>query len=382
MLNKMKNLLLIIIFGLSVTACTPTRNAETIKADIKKKQVTIDELTIQINELNTELQKMNGTELYSGRKVSVETMEAVKAEFDHFFTATGEVESVNEAFISPEVNGQVVKIAVKEGQKVRKGQLLAKLNTSLIEKNIQEIKTQKAFAKTMYDKQSDLWKRNIGSERQYLQAKNNYESLENKYQTLKTQYDMSVITAPFAGVVEDIIIKEGELAGPGVRIMQLVALDELIVKARLSEAYLSSIKEGKTVDLSFPSYPELNMQATVSRTGNVINKQNRTFIVEIKINNTANELKPNMLVNVLFNDYSGSDNFVVPSVLIKKDLKGRYLYVINKEGENITAAKRYIETGKSYKDKSEVISGLKMGDLIITAGYNHVSDGSVVSITK
>jgi len=380
MLNKMKNILLIIILGISVVACTPTHDAESVKADIKEKQATIEELTAQINELNAELQEMSGNQVYSGKKVSVKTMEAVKEEFDHFFTATGEIESVNEAFISPEVNGQVVKIAVKEGQKVRKGQLLAKLNTSLIEKNIQEIKTQKAFAKTMYDKQSDLWKRNIGSERQYLEAKNNYESLENKYQTLKTQYDMSVITSPFAGVIEDIMVKEGELAGPGVRIMQLVSLDELIIKARLSEAYLSSIKEGKTVELTFPSYPELNMQATVSRTGNVIHKQNRTFIVEIKINNTGNELKPNMLVNVLFNDYSGNDNFVVPSVLIKKDLKGRYLYVVNNEGENKTAAKRYIETGRSYKDKTEVISGLSTGDLIITAGYNHVSDGSIISI--
>jgi len=288
MLNKMKNILLIIIVGFSVMACTPTHDAETIKADIKQKQAAIEDLTIQIDELNAELLALNGDKVYSGKKVAIKTMEAKKEKFDHFFTATGEIESVNEAFISPEVNGQVMKIAVKEGQKVRKGQLLAKLNTSLIEKNIQEIKTQKAFAKT--------------SERQYLEAKNNYESLENKYQTLKTQYDMSVITAPFAGVIEDIMIKEGELAGPGVRIMQLVALDELIIKVKLSEAYLSSIKEGKTVDLSFPSYPDLNMQATVSRTGNVINKQNRTFIVEIKINNTGNELKPNMLVNVLFNE--------------------------------------------------------------------------------
>ncbi len=380
MLNKMKKLVLIIIIGISVVACTPTRDAETIKKEIREKQSTKEELTIQINELETELLKINGNTIYSGKKVAIKTMVAKKEKFDHFFTATGEIESVNEAFISPEVNGQVVKIAVVEGQKVKKGQLLAKLNTSLIEKNIQEVKTQKTFAKTMYDKQSDLWNRNIGSERQYLEAKNNYESLENKYQTLKTQYDMSVITSPFSGVVEEIMIKEGELAGPGMMLMQVVSLNDLIIKAKLSEAYLSSIEVGETVSLTFPSYSDLKMEAVISRMGNVISKQNRTFIVEIKLNNSNNSLKPNMLVNVLFNDYSGADNFVVPSILVKKDLNGRYLYVVAKKGENDIASKKYIETGKSYKDKTEVVDGLKISDLIITDGYNHVSDGSVVNI--
>lgn len=361
-------------------ACTPTHDEGSIKKEIKEKQSAIEELKVQIGELETELLKTNSNAVYSGKKVAIKIMEASKEKFDHFFTATGEIESVNEAFISPEVNGQVVKIAVIEGQKVRKGQLLAKLNTSLIEKNIQEVNTQKEFAKTMYEKQSDLWKRNIGSERQYLEAKNNYESLENKYQTLKTQYDMSVITSPFSGVVEEIMIKEGELAGPGMMLMQVVSLNDLIIKAKLSEAYLSSIEVGETVSLTFPSYPELNMEAVISRTGNVINKQNRTFIVDIKLNNSNNELKPNMLVNVLFNDYSGADNFVVPSILVKKDLKGRYLYVVGKSGENDIASKKYVETGKSYKDKTEVVSGLTSGDLIITDGYNHVSDGSVVNV--
>lgn len=380
MLNYMKNILLIIIIGMSIVACTPTHDEGSIKKEIKEKQSAIEELKVQIGELETDLLKTNSNAVYSGKKVAIKIMEASKEKFDHFFTATGEIESVNEAFISPEVNGQVVKIAVIEGQKVRKGQLLAKLNTSLIEKNIQEVNTQKEFAKTMYEKQSDLWKRNIGSERQYLEAKNNYESLENKYQTLKTQYDMSVITSPFSGVVEEIMIKEGELAGPGMMLMQVVSLNDLIIKAKLSEAYLSSIEVGETVSLTFPSYPELNMEAVISRTGNVINKQNRTFIVDIKLNNSNNELKPNMLVNVLFNDYSGADNFVVPSILVKKDLKGRYLYVVGKSGENDIASKKYVETGKSYKDKTEVVSGLTSGDLIITDGYNHVSDGSVVNV--
>lgn len=380
----MKNLLFILIIGISVSACNPERDAETVKKEITEIQSTIEELNTQIQELETELVSMNNgdSKIYTGKKIAVRTMNASKRKFEHYFEATGEIESVNEAFISPEVNGQVVNIAVIEGQKVTKGQLLAKLNTSLIEKNIQEVETQMEFAKIMYDKQSDLWNRNIGSERQYLEAKNNYESLHNKLQTLKTQYDMSVITAPFSGVVEDIMIKKGELAGPGMMLMQVVSLDNMVIKARLSEAHLSSVRVGETVSISFPSYPDMKMNAEITRTGNVINKQNRTFIVEIKLKNFDNRLKPNMLVNILFNDYSGVDNFVIPSILIKKDLQGRYLYVVSKKGDLDIALKRYVETGKSYMDMSEVISGLKTNELVITDGYNNVSDGSIINLIK
>lgn len=380
----MKNLLFILIIGISVSACNSDRDTETVKKEITEIQLTIEELNTQIQELETELVGMNNTDnkTYTGKKIAVRTMIASKQNFEHYFEATGEIESVNEAFISPEVNGQVVKIAVVEGQKVNKGQLLAKLNTSLIEKNIQEVQTQMEFAKIMYGKQSDLWNRNIGSERQHLEAKNNYESLHNKLQTLKTQYDMSVITAPFSGVVEDIMIKKGELAGPGMMLMQIVSLDNMVVKAKLSEAHLSSIKVGETVSISFPSYHDLKMEANITRVGNVINKQNRTFIVEIKLKNFDNRLKPNMLVNILFNDYSGTDNFVVPSILIKKDIQGRYLYIIGKKDNLDMAVKKYVETGKSYKDMSEVVSGLEVGELIITDGYNNVSDGSIVNMIK
>lgn len=380
----MKKLLFILIVGISVAACNPERNTETVKKEITEIKSSIDELNIQLQELETELMNINsnGNKTYNGKKIAVRTITASKQKFEHYFEATGELESVNEAFISPEVNGQVVKIAVVEGQKVKKGQLLAKLNTSLIEKNIQEIETQLEFAKTMYGKQSDLWNRNIGSERQYLEAKNNYESLHNKLQTLKTQYDMSVITAPFTGIVEDIMIKKGELAGPGMMLMQVVSLDNMVVKAKLSEAHLSSVNVGETVSISFPSYPDLKMNAEITRAGNVINKQNRTFVVEIKLENSDHRLKPNMLVNVLFNDYSGSDNFVIPSILIKKDLQGRYLYVVNKKDNLDLAEKRYVETGKSYQDMSEVISGLSIDELVITDGYNNVSDGSVVNLIK
>lgn len=378
----MKKIILIIAVVISITACNSERTAETITKEIQSNESTIETLNSEIAILKKELRDLQPDSVYTGKKVAVRTMKLHSQDFAHFFEAAGEVESVNEAFISPEVNGQIEKIAVKEGDKVKKGQLLAKLNTSLIEKNIEEVKTQLSFAKTMYNKQSELWDKKIGSERQYLEAKNNYEGLVNKLKTLRSQYDMSVITAPFAGVVEDILLKKGELAGPGVRLMQLVDLDKLVVKAKLSESYLSSIKEGDEVVVSFPSYSNLEINATVSRVGNVINKSNRTFVVEVELNNSDNRLKPNMLANITINDYYSENSIIVPSILIKHDLSGKYLFVIEQKGNNMIATKKYVTPGKSYKSKTEILSGLKEGEVIITDGYNNVSDGGVVNIIK
>lgn len=378
----MKKIISIITIVITMMACNNERTAETITKEIQSKESSIETLNSEIAKLKTELNDLQPDSVYTGKKIAVRTMKLQSQDFDHFFEAAGELESVNEAYISPEVNGQIEKIAVHEGDKVKKGQLLAKLNTSLIEKNIDEVKTQLAFAKTMFEKQSELWEKKIGSERQYLEAKNNYESLENKLKTLRSQYDMSVITAPFAGEVEDIILKKGELAGPGVRLMQLVALDKLVLKAKLSESYLSSIKEGDKVVVSFPSYSNLEINAVVSRVGNVIDKSNRTFMVEVELNNSDNRLKPNMLANITINDYSSKNSIVVPSVLIKHDLSGKYLFVTEKKGNNIIATKKYVTPGKSYKSKTEILSGLKDGEIIITDGYNNVSDGGVVKIIK
>ena len=378
----MKNTFLILTIIISPVACNSERTAETIKSEIEEKENSIEALNSDIEELVAELNELNPDSEYTGKRIAVRTITLNPTTFEHYFEAAGEIESVNEAYISPEVNGQIEEIPVKEGQKVKKGQLLVKLNTNLIEKNIAEIKTQMNFAKTMYDKQSELWNKKIGSEVQYLQAKNNYETLQDKYKTLKTQYDKSLITAPFSGEVEDILLKEGELASPGIRLMQLVSLDKLVLKAKLSEFYISSIKEGDRVVVSFPSYSHLQVDATVTRVGNVIDKQNRTFIVEIELDNHDNRLKPNMLANITINDYSAKNSMVIPSVLIKHDLSGKYIFVLNQDGKLNKAKKKYVVPGKSYKSKTEILSGLNEGDTIITDGYNNVSEGSVVKIIK
>ena len=191
---------------------------------------------------------------------------------------------------------------------------------------------------------------------------------------------MSIIRSPINGLVEEILIKQGELASPGMQLMQIVDLDNLQVISKLSESYLPVIKKGDMVSITFPSYPDLTLDRPVTRIGNVINKQNRTFLVVVDISNQGGKLKPNLLANIKINDYNSSSSIVVPSMVIREDLVGSYLYVAEKNGENMISVKKYIEVGKAYRDQTEVISGLSIGDEIITDGYSNVSDGSYIQI--
>ena len=300
--------------------------------------------------------------------------------FDHFIEVSGTIEAVNAAFISPEMGGQIKKIYVNEGDRVSKGQTLASLNSSTIDKNIDELNTGLEYASIIFNKQKKLWDQKIGSEIDFLTAKNTKEGLKDKLETLKAQLELLIIKAPFDGIIDDIIQKVGELAAPGAQMMQLVNLNKLYINADVAETYLPVIRKGDRVELSFPTYPELAMNVPVHRIGNIIHPQNRTVNMQLKINNKNEQLKPNGLAIIQINDYSTDGALVVPSIVIKQDMKGSFLYIAKKGGKSFVAEKKYVQAGIFYKDQSMIISGLNAGDKVIIEGYNQISDGSEIEI--
>ena len=374
----MKKLIILFIVTSFMLSCNPEITDDSRNQDIKKYKDEILVLQGKIKELESQLPD-NGL---NANNIKVRAQKVNRKHFSRYFEATGELEAKNEAYISPEVSGQITKISVIEGQKVSKGQLLAKLNTSLIEKNIEEVITQLNLAEIFYNKQTELWNKGVGSERQYLETKNNYESLKNKLATLQEQYNMSIIRSPIAGYVESIMLKQGELASPGMQLMLIVDLDKLYVSAKLSESYLPVIKKGDVVEITFPTYPDIILEEKVTRVGNVLNKQNRTFMVEVEINNLDGRLKPNLLATIKINDYYAENAIIVPSLVIREDVIGSYLYVAEQNEHNWISKKKYVETGRSYMNESEVLSGVSDDDLIITDGYGNVSDGTYIEIIE
>ena len=374
----MKKLLIVASMIVLVGACN-MNSTEMLEEQLKKKKDQVRELNDQIASLEEQLAQDPGEETATFLvPVSVKVMDPEP--FEHYIEITGKLEAEEDAFISPEISGQIDRIYVMEGQSVDKGRLLVSLNTSITESSIQEVKTGLELAIKLYEKQKELWDQKIGSELQYLEAKNAKEQAEARLATLEAQLDMARIKAPFSGVVETIMLKEGELAAPGMQVIQMVSLNNLKLYGNISERYMTSIKKGDMVIVTFPDAEGLNIKLPIHRVGNVIDNASRTFRIEIKINNRQKPLKPNMYSTIQVNDFSSSSAFVAPSISIKQDIKGNYLYLATREEGVLKARKRYIETGPSYRDQTMIKEGVSQGEEVIVKGFAQVSDGVNIAV--
>jgi len=312
--------------------------------------------------------------------LSVRVLKLEYHPFQHYFSANGTVEAVDYAYISPEINGQIKEIHVKEGQRVQKGHLLVSLNSEVIRNGIKELESGLELAQTVFNKRKDLWEKNIGSEIQYLQAKTEKDSMENRLESLKAQLKMANIKAPISGIVDKIHLKAGELASPGLPLIQLVDLSKVYVNTEVSEAYLPKLQKGDIVNVSFPTFPQLSRETPIHRTGNIIRVENRTFLVQLKLDNTEEKLKPNMIAIVKMKDFYAQSALVVPSIIIKNDLTGSYCYVAQSVDGKLTAQKAYVEPGLSEGHMTMINKGLEAGQEVITEGYNLVKHGMAVTV--
>ena len=294
----------------------------------------------------------------------------------------GYVEAIKQASLSPETRGKLQTVYVKEGEMVKKGDLLAKLNTGVIDNTIDEVRSNLSLAVTVFEKQSRLWEKEIGSEVQYLEAKTKKESLEKKLKSLSSQRDLHDIRASFDGVVDRIYSKEGEVLSPGIPFAELVQLDQVYAVVDVSEKYISKIKKNDKVEILFPSLGIDKKEGSVLRTSHVINKKNRTFRVEVLLQNTRHELKPNMMTIISFEEVRLKDAVKVANKAVQKDMRGYFIYKVEQTEKGDKVLKQYVKTGLSNNIYTLIENGVKPGEKVIIDGYNQVSDGSFVDIVK
>lgn len=368
------------MFAALMVGCSSNETQEALRNQLSKLKDTQLDLNHQIKEIEKKLEAMEADDDMSGY-VPVITQELKTEPFNHYILLNGKVELMEEAQISPEANGQINKIHVSKGQRVKNGDLLVSLNTSMLENSIKEVKLGLELATKIYEKQKGLWEQKIGSELQYLEAKNSKESLEQRLKTLQSQLEMSLIRAPFNGIVDDIYQKEGELASPGRAVLYLANLDNLKVIADVSESLLPKINKGDMVTVKFPTYDDMEINAPINRIGNLIDQNTRTISIEIKLDNIDGKIKPNQMASLRIRDFNAEEAIVVPSIIVKQDSKGEFLFTTakNENGENI-ASKVYIESGLSYSDRTMINSGLIEGQKVIVAGFNQVGNGSLIDI--
>ena len=334
-------------------------------------------LQVEIQELEKEIALMDPEFARSNKKSVLITTANVKQEpFNHFVELTGSVLSKKNVNISSESQGTILEIPVTEGMRVKAGQLMARIDSEVIERNVDEVKTSLELATTLFEKQERLWNQSIGTEIQYLEAKNRMQSLERSLASLQTQMAKTMVRAPFTGTIETVNVRLGELVQPGAPMFQFIGESDLYIEADVSERYIGVLEKGDSVNVYFPNLDK-ELASKVSSVGAVINPNNRTFKVEVFLPRIAN-VKPNMISILKIKDYENRDAIVIPSHLILSDNRGDYVFVV----EENTAKKKYVKRGETFEMETEILSGLKAGEVLVDKGFREVGDNFSVNIAQ
>lgn len=329
----------------------------------------------------TDLKKLLDTAEVEKTFASVR-VEGIQTEpFTHSIEIQGTVYSDNNVTLAAENGGKVLKVYVTEGQSVSAGQKLADLDGGVLESQLAELNTRLELAEQTYAKQDALWKKQIGTEMQYLQAKNNLAALKNQRRTLQEQVSKFHLVAPFSGVIDDVNLRIGEVAAPGTPAIRIVNLNSVEVKADVSEKYVGAFNKGDKVKVYFPALND-TINAEISAVGMVINPNNRTFSLRIALDNKSKLYKPNLLAIIQAVDFKSNTAISIPSKLVQTVGNRKFIYLAEQNDTNMVAIARTIETGPTAEGRILVKSGLQAGESIITDGYLNLEDGDLLKILK
>ena len=388
----MKNsiLLLVILLFIQCGSSDKQTTAEIIASkDLAAIQTKKAEVVKSMNTLKQELESLNEVigQLDNEQKfLLVTSIETKIAPYDHFVSFQGTLETDKNILMYPEIPGLLKSINVVEGQRVKKGDLLAVISDSGLVDQLQQLEIQLALAKTTYERQNRLWEQKIGSEMQFLQAKTQYLSLEKSIAQMKDQVAKTTITAPFDGIVDHLLADVGSSLAPGMTpVVRIINLDEMKVSAQIPEIHLNNIKKAAKVAVNIPVLNK-TLPAEINAVGNFINPNNRSFRVEIGLENSTGDLKPNMTVLLNINDYKNEAAILIPSKNILEDQAGaKYVYTLEtvpgQEGM-YKAVKTFVKTGKSSDNKTEILEGISAGDQLVEDGIRLVKDQQLVKIIQ
>ena len=363
----------VIIAGL-LAACSATSHEPDKKTLLEKLKSQQIKLSADIRKLEGEL-AIENPETITAKSKNVGVVDLTTGKFDYFIQTQGSVEAIDNIMISARTAGNISQVFSREGDVVTKGQTLAQIDNSITQRSIDELKASLDLAKTVYERQKNLWNQKIGTEIQYLQAKNSKESLERRLATLNEQLDMSRIKSPIDGSVDEVALKIGQNVAPGMPAFRVVSFDKLKMRAAVSETYVTSVKKGNKVILTFPDINK-ELEATVTFVGKTINQLSRTFPVEVALPSYA-DLRPNMsgVLKIIFQTVP--DALTIPVNLVQ-DINGeKVVYIAELSDGKMVARRKVVEVAGIYGNLAQV-AGLKGGDKVINVGYQGLNDGELI----
>lgn len=387
----MKQIIYALLLLVLVVSCGEKQKKNSIERLIAKKDVAglkekqnklqaeYNDITAQLTEISEALEKLENNK----QLPIVTTFMVHDTVFTHKIQVQGSVDTKNNTMLFSEFSGVLTHLYVKKGQRVGRGQLVARVDDGGLSQQLGQAEVQYDLAKTTYERQARLWEKKIGSEIQYLQAKTTMEAAKRSVNQIKAQLGKTTIRAPFSGIIDDVPVKQGAVVLPGqTPIARLVNLNDMYVRSDLSESYLGKIKVGTPVQVLFPAIGE-TLTSKVRQVGNFINPNNRTFYVEIGIPNKGGIIKPNLMATLEMADYQNDSALVVPENIVQEDSRGSsYIYTIGEENGKKIAKKVQVQKGLTQGRFVEITEGLESGMMVINEGSQGMQDGLVVEVKQ
>jgi len=384
-----KNIFWILLIGFIAASCSAGKKEKEgslndKKMELQKMKDSANKISQRIDALETEIAQLDPKAAAANAKlVSVITL--APQNFSHFIEIQGKVDATNISYVAPP-NGQggVVKaLYVTQGQSVRKGQVLARLDDQLIRQQIEPLRVQLESAEDTYRRFKNLYDQGVGSYQNVLNAKTQVETLQKQIGILQRQAALMIVTAPQSGVADQVNIRVGEMLSPqqnpAAPQIRIVNTGSLKVVADVPENYVSRVNVGSKVEIVLPEENNRVINATINVVSKLINPTSRTFMIEARIPADA-KLKPNQVAQVKILDYNAPNVIAIPLNVVQSDEKGKYVYVMEKKGDKMVATKRIVNIGEAYGEMVEVKAGLKAGDQLITEGYQDLYEGQVITV--
>ena len=364
---------------LLMTACGGKTELEKKKAELESLKAGQVEQSKKITALEKEIAKLDTSFKLPEKPKLVVLSPISTTAFTHYIDLQGKIETDNAAIVTPRgQGGQVKALYVKQGDNVRKGQLLMKLDDAITRRQIEQVNVQLKLAKDIYQRRKNLWDQKIGTEVELLNAQTQVENLEKQIDLYNEDLSMSNVYAQISGVAESVTIKVGEMftGSPIAGGITIVNTSNLKVTANVPEAYQTKVKEGTNLVVTLPEDNNRSINTKVSVAGKLIDQSTRSFYIEGRI--SGNGLRPGQLAMVRIQDYAAPKAVTVPINVMQNDEKGKFVMVAAKENGKNVARKRAIVTGALYNDTLEVKSGLQPGDVVITEGFQGLYDGQAI----
>ncbi|MFN8166366.1 MAG: efflux RND transporter periplasmic adaptor subunit [Bacteroidia bacterium] len=369
----MKKILIFLFSAVFLFSCSKdSKEAKKAKLEsLKKDQSKLKEQILALEkELNTDT---------TDKSKLVAITEIQPSTFNHYIEIQGKIDGDQDLTLSAEAAGNVTSISVSAGDHVSKGQVLATIDDKIIRQGISELQTQLDLATQVFNRRKNLWDQKIGSEIDFLSAKTNKDALEHRMASLQEQLDLTRIKSPIDGIVDEVMIKTGQTLAPGIPAFHVVNLDNLKVKGEVAESFIGKVHRGDEAILYFPDQnKEVNVKLDYS--GNRIDPVNRTFHVEVRLNQKQGDFRPNMITVIRIVDYKNTNAFSIPLAAVQKSGDGEFVFVVKDEKGKMIAHRKTVQTGLIYNGIVEIKSGLDAGDKVITTGYLNVVDGDEIKL--